>query len=221
MRIRLHVISNDAGGMAVLTPEHRLNATLRALRRRATKLRTESDTLSGAAQKEALEEAKSYEKLADETAADWLEIQNKYADTSTVLEFEIRAYTYGEKLAARKAATTWNGNVPGRNWNGQHWNGKNWNGRHWNNWYRNGRWHGPRYRYRYPGYNYFNNGFWYPWPWWSYNRGWNFEVGDAFAGGSYASNHVQWCMNRYRSYNPRTDTYTGYDGKKRRCRGPY
>ena len=113
MRIRLHVISNDAGGMAVLTPEHRLNATLRALRRRATKLRTESDTLSGAAQKEALEEAKSYEKLADETAADWLEIQNKYADTSTVLEFEIRAYTYGEKLAARKAATTWNGNVPG------------------------------------------------------------------------------------------------------------
>ena len=115
----------------------------------------------------------------------------------------------------------WNGNVPGRNWNGQHWNGKNWNGRHWNNWYRNGRWHGPRYRYRYPGYNYFNNGFWYPWPWWSYNRGWNFEVGDAFAGGSYASNHVQWCMNRYRSYNPRTDTYTGYDGKKHRCRGPY
>ena len=115
----------------------------------------------------------------------------------------------------------WNGNVPGRNWNGQHWNGKNWNGRHWNNWYRNGRWHGPRYRYRYPGYNYFNNGFWYPWPWWSYNRGWNFEVGDAFAGGSYASNHVQWCMNRYRSYNPRTDTYTGYDSKKRRCRGPY
>ena len=115
----------------------------------------------------------------------------------------------------------WNGNVSGRNWNGQHWNGKNWNGRHWNNWYRNGRWYGPRYRYRYPGYNYFNSGFWYPWPWWSYNLGWNFEVGDAFAGGSYASNHVQWCMNRYRSYNPRTDTYTGYDGKKHRCRGPY
>ena len=70
----------------------------------------------------------------------------------------------------------WSGNVSGRNWkgqnwNGQHWNGKNWNGRPWNNWHRNGRWYGPRYRYRYPGYNYFNSGFWYPWPWWSYNLG--------------------------------------------------
>lgn len=116
----------------------------------------------------------------------------------------------------------WNGNWNGRNWNGQRWNGRNWHGRNWNNWYRNGRWYGPRYRYRYPGYNYFYSGFWYPWPWWSYNGGgWGFEVGDAFAGGSNASQHVQWCMNRYRSYNPRTDTYTGYDGKKHRCRGPY
>lgn len=119
----------------------------------------------------------------------------------------------------------WNGNGRkwnGNHWNGQHWNGRNWNGRHWNNWYRNGRWYGPRYRYRYPGHNYFYSGFWYPWPWWSYyGGGWGFEVGDAFAGGSYASQHVQWCMNRYRSYNPRTDTYTGYDGKKHRCRGPY
>lgn len=113
MKIKLQVIGNDAGGMAVLTPEHRLNATLRALRRRATKLTEDAKTLTGKPAQEALDEAKSYEKLADDTEADWKEIQKKYAANSTELEFEIRAYTYGEKLAARKAATTWNGNMPG------------------------------------------------------------------------------------------------------------
>ncbi|WP_374591130.1 BA14K family protein [Ciceribacter sp. RN22] len=35
------------------------------------------------------------------------------------------------------------------------------------------------------------------------------------------SAHVRWCMNRYRSYNPRTDTYFGFDGRFHRCRSPY
>src|SRR5690606_6387443 len=26
------------------------------------------------------------------------------------------------------------------------------------------------------------------------------------------SRHVRWCLNRYRSYNPETDRYLGYDG---------
>lgn len=30
--------------------------------------------------------------------------------------------------------------------------------------------------------------------------------------------HVQRCFARYRSYNPYTDTYVGYDGYERRCR---
>lgn len=33
--------------------------------------------------------------------------------------------------------------------------------------------------------------------------------------------HVRWCLNRYRSYNPRTDQYLGYDGYYHRCRSPY
>lgn len=33
--------------------------------------------------------------------------------------------------------------------------------------------------------------------------------------------HVEWCLNRYRSYNPATNTYTGYDGYQHECRGPY
>ena len=33
--------------------------------------------------------------------------------------------------------------------------------------------------------------------------------------------HVEWCLDRYRSYNPATNTYTGYDGLQHICRGPY
>jgi len=33
--------------------------------------------------------------------------------------------------------------------------------------------------------------------------------------------HVNWCLNRYRSYNPRTDQYLGYDGYYHYCRSPY
>jgi len=32
--------------------------------------------------------------------------------------------------------------------------------------------------------------------------------------------HVRWCLERYRTYNPRTDTFIGYDGRQRRCLGP-
>lgn len=38
----------------------------------------------------------------------------------------------------------------------------------------------------------------------------------------YSSNrHVNWCQNRYRTYNPRTDSFTGKGGKKYRCNSPY
>ncbi|WP_394706316.1 BA14K family protein [Breoghania sp.] len=33
--------------------------------------------------------------------------------------------------------------------------------------------------------------------------------------------HVNWCLRRYRSYNPRTDRFLGYDGRYHRCRSPY
>ena len=33
--------------------------------------------------------------------------------------------------------------------------------------------------------------------------------------------HVDWCSATYRSYNPATDTFTGYDGYPHRCVGPY
>lgn len=33
--------------------------------------------------------------------------------------------------------------------------------------------------------------------------------------------HVNWCYNRYRSYNARTDTYVSYGGRVRYCNSPY
>lgn len=35
------------------------------------------------------------------------------------------------------------------------------------------------------------------------------------------SRHVRWCLNRYRSYDPRSNTFLGYDGYRHRCRSPY
>jgi hypothetical protein len=33
--------------------------------------------------------------------------------------------------------------------------------------------------------------------------------------------HVRWCMRRYGSYNPATDTFLSYDGYYKRCNSPY
>lgn len=47
----------------------------------------------------------------------------------------------------------------------------------------------------------------------------NRYYGDRYYGGG--GGHVEWCLNRYRSYNPRTDTFMGYDGYRHRCNSPY
>ena len=36
-----------------------------------------------------------------------------------------------------------------------------------------------------------------------------------------SSRHVRWCLNRYQTYNIRTNTFRGYDGDLHRCRSPY
>lgn len=35
------------------------------------------------------------------------------------------------------------------------------------------------------------------------------------------SRHVRWCLNRYQTYDPSTNTYVAYGGVVRRCRSPY
>ena len=38
---------------------------------------------------------------------------------------------------------------------------------------------------------------------------------------SWTEAHIEWCLDRYRSYNPATNTFMGYDGYAHECRGPY
>ena len=38
---------------------------------------------------------------------------------------------------------------------------------------------------------------------------------------AYGNSHVRWCMERYRSYNARYNTWVSYDGDVRQCVSPY
>ena len=49
-------------------------------------------------------------------------------------------------------------------------------------------------------------------------------IGSAGAGygyDGYGSRHVEWCMDRYRSYNPRNNTWVAYSGRVHQCVSPY
>lgn len=79
----------------------------------------------------------------------------------------------------------------------------------------NRHYHGRRYKYRRDGYSHFYGGYFYAWPWW-YNSLYYYPR-RTYAYGA----HERWCLNRYRSYNPRTDMYLGYDGRYHYCNSPY
>jgi len=70
--------------------------------------------------------------------------------------------------------------------------------------------HGPRYKNRRRGHRHYYRGYWYSSPWWFYSTP-----------RRYYSRHVRWCLDRYRSYNLKTDMFFGFDGKYHRCRSPY
>jgi hypothetical protein len=80
-----------------------------------------------------------------------------------------------------------------------------------------------RCRYRHGGYYYEN-------PWWTLPlvgaAGVAIGAGiaggyDRYDGGGYGNRHVQWCLDRYRSYNPRTNTWVSYSGRVNQCISPY
>lgn len=109
----------------------------------------------------------------------------------------------------------------GYNWRKRRHGSKNFNGGNWNN---NNGWNNNKHYRRHHN----NNN----WPYYGLAFGLGYGMGygggygynDGYYGSRYYSgggDHVQWCLNRYRSYNPRTDTYMGFDGYRHRCRGPY
>jgi hypothetical protein len=88
-----------------------------------------------------------------------------------------------------------------------------WRERRW----RGDRYRGDRYRYRHGRYRHFHDGYWYATPWWLLTAPLLAPRVVVRSG----NRHVQWCLNRYRSYKPETDTFTGYDGYEHRCNSPY
>ena len=92
---------------------------------------------------------------------------------------------------------------------------------------RNHRWdkrrHGGRYHRRSNRYRHYYGGYYYENPWWVLplvGAGIALSHRDRYYDG-YGSNHVEWCLNRYRSYNVRTNTWVSYSGRVHHCVSPY
>jgi hypothetical protein len=85
---------------------------------------------------------------------------------------------------------------------------------------RDGRFY-PRHRYRHGPYRHYHRGYWYSTPWWLLTIPFAAAAGAAIAGSNSGSAHVRWCSNRYRSYDPRTNTWVGYSGRVYQCNSPY
>ena len=73
----------------------------------------------------------------------------------------------------------------------------------------------PRYRYHVPliiggsfgGYNYYDDDYYY-------------DDYDDYDGGL-SSRHIRYCLNKYRSYNPRNNTWVSFSGRVKQCYSPY
>ncbi len=100
-------------------------------------------------------------------------------------------------------------------------------------WYYNKNKHGQRFHRRDRHHRFHFDGFWYASPFWlgapyaynSYDDGYPYGYDDDYDDGYalYAGDddHVAACFARYRSYDPATDSYMGYDGLRHRCRVGY
>jgi hypothetical protein len=75
----------------------------------------------------------------------------------------------------------------------------------------------------------FHDGYYYETPWWTLPL----IVGGSVAADryyddydddyevAYGSSHVEWCLDRYRSYNPSTNTWVSFSGEVHECVSPY
>jgi hypothetical protein len=93
--------------------------------------------------------------------------------------------------------------------------------------------HGSRCEYRRGECRHFYRGFYYETPWWTLP----FAAGDTIGSRHYyegeedyfddeddngwSNSHVEWCLKRYRSYNPRNNTWVSYSGRVRECLSPF
>lgn len=95
--------------------------------------------------------------------------------------------------------------------------------------------HGSRCEYRRAECRHFYRGYYYETPWWTLpfavgegigsNRYYDGDDGDYddedYDDGGWENSHIEWCLNRYRSYNPRNNTWVSYSGKVKECISPF
>lgn len=101
------------------------------------------------------------------------------------------------------------------------------------NWHYDRRRHGDRCGSWSRNCRHYHDGYWYENPWWAlpmigvgiglgagaFDDGYYGDPGPGYGG--YGSRHVRWCMDRYRSYNVRSNTWVSYSGRVRQCVSPY
>ena len=107
--------------------------------------------------------------------------------------------------------------APSGNWSG------NWNGGH--NWHGGHRWYGHRHGGFWPGvaagatigalgsYAYYGGGYYDPY---YYDDGY-YDDGAVVAVGPGGDDSVAYCQQRFKSYDPASGTYLGYDGRRHPC----
>jgi BA14K-like protein len=87
--------------------------------------------------------------------------------------------------------------------------------------------HGDRCRYRAGDCRYYRSGYYYRTPWWTLPLvGAGVVIGSTIDNdgpiyGRRGNRHIAWCEDRYRSYNPRTNTWISNSGAERECNSPY
>jgi hypothetical protein len=89
------------------------------------------------------------------------------------------------------------------------------------------RYHGPRCTRWGSNCRHYYRGYYYGSPWWTLPLvGTGIVIGSTIGRPVYryrssGSRHVNWCLNHYRSYNVRTNTFVTYGGAVRQCISPY
>jgi hypothetical protein len=95
--------------------------------------------------------------------------------------------------------------------------------------------HGSRCEYRRGECRHFYRGYYYETPWWTlpfaagegigsnryYDGEDDYYDDDEYDNGGWDNSHIEWCLNRYRSYNPRNNTWVSYSGRMRKCISPF
>jgi hypothetical protein len=94
MKIDLEVIEHPGGALTVLLPAWRVKASVEAMRKQAE---TTTDATERARMIENAESIDQYQS----------EIRDRYSDRIQVRSYEIKPYTYGGKLEAKRRSTTW------------------------------------------------------------------------------------------------------------------